>query len=1034
MAVVRYLCPALVGLFLAAQLGAQDATGSVRGTVVDSTTQQPLSSVTVRIEGTQRGTLTREDGGFALTGIAPGVHRVRASRIGYSAKVQDVTVTAGGTATVNLALGALAANLGEIVVTGYGTQRRLAITGSVATIDPEAANVGVTPNVNSMIQGRAAGVNVTQNSGEPGANAQVRIRGGTSITASNEPLYVIDGIPIQNNQTEGAGVGVSGTPPLGRSPLNLLNPADIASISILKDASATAIYGSRGANGVVLIETKKGSHGAATLEYESYVAMSTQANYLDLLDGNEFRAFVREQVAAGNLDTARLSTLGTANTDWERELAQTGVTHNHNLSFSGGGTGTRYRASLNYLDQEGVTLSNGFERIQGRLNGSHNTFNDRLRLSLNLTASHIKNDYLAYNNTGGFEGGVFQNAVTFNPTRPVTVTDTATGQTVFFEVGAGSQSVRNPIGLAEQIQDEARTTRTLGNVTGEWDIFPSLTGQVTVGVDRSDGTRSTYFPRASPVGAGLGGFARQDNLDNLAVTLQTLMTFRQLFAGIHDFDIVGGYEFNDFNNGEFRSDGRNFSSDAFSFNNLGASGVLLQPFSFREKSRLISFFSRANYSLRDRYFLTAVLRRDGSSRFGAGNKWALFPALSGSWRISEEAFFPEGFLSDLRLRAGWGRQGNQAVPPYSSLISLGADGGARYVFGDAPVTGIAPLSNPNPNLKWEETDQYNLALDYGFLNNRFSGSLEYYIKNTSDLLLRVDVPQPAVVSRRLENVGKVRNKGLEMSLDAQVMSRPNLNWLAGLVFSADRNEVVDLGGRPLLTTGSVSGEGQSDQRSQALIPGEPLGTFYGPEFVGVNDAGKQLFNEYEVTRDPAGFVTSRRLIGQTTSPSGDDFVVIGNANPSFTLGLRSQATWNKFDASFLIRAEQGKDVFNNTALVYATRGNAKRDRNFLRSALNDPVDIDEPAIYSSRWIEDGSFVRLQNITVGYTFGIPRYTGPGRNIRAYVSGDNLLLLTGYDGYDPEVHTDAGIDGLVSRGIDYLTYPRARTFTAGLRVGF
>nr|MBA3558200.1 SusC/RagA family TonB-linked outer membrane protein [Gemmatimonadaceae bacterium] len=965
-----------------------------------------------------------------------GLHRVRATRIGYGAKVQEVTVTAGGTATVQFSLGALAANLGEIVVTGYGTQRRLAITGSVATIDPEAANVGVTPNVNSMIQGRAAGVNVTLNSGEPGAAAQVRVRGGTSITASNEPLYVIDGIPIQNNETEGSGIGISGnSPPLGRSPLNLLNPSDIASISILKDASATAIYGSRGANGVVLIETKKGSHGAATLEYDSYVAASTQARYLDLLDGDEYRSYVRAQVAEGNLDTARLSTLGTANTDWERELSRTAVTHNHNLAFSGGGNATRYRASLNYLDQEGVALDNGFERFQGRLNGSHNTFNDRLRLSLNLTASHLKNDYLAYDNTGGFEGGVFQNAVTFNPTRPVSRTDSATGQTVFFELGQGFQSVRNPVALATQIQDFANTTRTLGNVTGELDIIPSLTAQVTVGVDRSEGTRSTFLPRASPVGFNDGGFARQENKDNLAITLQTLLTLRQLFAGVHDLDVVGGYEFNEFNNGGFAANGRNFSSDAFSFNNLGATGVLLQPSSYREESRLISFFSRANYSFKDRYFVTGVLRRDGSSRFGSGNKWALFPGLSASWRISEEAFMPAGGpISDLRLRAGWGRQGNQAVPPYSSLISLGADGGSRYVFGETPITGIAPLSNPNPNLKWEETDQYNIALDYGLMNNRFSGSLEYYIKNTADLLLRVDVPQPAVQSRRLENVGKVRNTGLEASLDAQVMSRPNFNWLAGLVFSADRNEVVHLGRIPFLSTGRVSGEGQSGQNSQRLIPGEPVGTFYGPEFVGVDDEGKQLFNEYEVERDAQGFVTSRRLIGQTTSPGGDDFVVIGDANPDFTLGLRSQATWNKFDASFLIRAEQGKDVFNNTALVYASRGNAKRDRNFLASALNDPVDADEPAIYSSRWIEDGSFVRLQNLTVGYTFNLPRFTGQGRNVRVYLSGDNLLLLTGYDGYDPEVHTDAGLDGILSRGVDYLTYPRARTFTGGLRVGF
>jgi iron complex outermembrane receptor protein len=459
----------------------------------------------------------------------------------------------------------------------------------------------------------------------------------------------------------------------------------------------------------------------------------------------------------------------------------------------------------------------------------------------------------------------------------------------------------------------------------------------------------------------------------------------------------------------------------------------VRPFSWREESRLVSFFTRTNFSFADRYFLTGVLRYDGSSRFGAGNKWALFPAVSASWRISDEPFMgarPFG-LSELRIRAGFGLQGNQAVPPYASLILLETAGNARYVFGEAPVTGVAPVRNPNPDLKWEETAQFNIALDYGFRDNLISGSLEYYVKNTSDLLLTVAVPQPAVVSDRLENIGKVRNRGVEFSLDGQVLNRSDLNVMAGLVFSADRNEVVDLGGRTFIATGNVSGQGQSGQVSQRIMPGFALGTFFGPEFVGVNDEGKQLFNQYEVERDADGRVIRRELIGQTTAPSGDDYVVIGDANPDFTIGLRSQANWGRFDASLLVRAEQGRDVFNNTALVYSTKGNALQDKNFLASALDDPTGISEPAIFSSRWIEDGSFVRLQNVTVAYTFDLPGLATAGRNTRVYVSADNLLMLTGYSGYDPEVHAEVG---LASRGIDYLTYPRPRTFTAGVRVSF
>jgi iron complex outermembrane receptor protein len=350
------------------------------------------------------------------------------------------------------------------------------------------------------------------------------------------------------------------------------------------------------------------------------------------------------------------------------------------------------------------------------------------------------------------------------------------------------------------------------------------------------------------------------------------------------------------------------------------------------------------------------------------------------------------------------------------------------------VTGFSPTQNPNPNLKWEETAQTNVALDYGFMSNRFTGSLEYYVKNTRDLLLRVPVAQPAVVATRLENIGRSRNKGLEFSLDAQVMDRPTLNWTAGLVFDVQRNEIVDLAGRSFIITGRISGEGQSGGVAQRIIPGEPIGTFWGPEFVGVSPTGVEEFNNYVVTRDAQGRELTRTLSGTTTIPDGDDMVVIGDANPAFSLGFRSQVNFGGFDLSMLVNSQHGLDVFNNTALVYATKGNAARGKNFLASALDDGLNFTQPQKYSSRWIEDGSFVRLQNITLGYTFGSIRFLGAARNARVFLSGDNLLLMTDYEGYDPEVHTDASIDAVATRGIDYLHYPRPRTITGGLRVAF
>lgn len=1035
MAFVRHFVPIVVGLLVAAPLGAQETTGTITGRVVDSTTQQPLGGVAVSVVGMQRQALSQTDGRFALLALPPGIHRLRATRIGYGPRQLEVTVTTGTTAEVEFAMQPQAALLEEVVVTGYGTQRREAITGSVSTVDGDVANVGVLSNVNNMIQGRVAGLSIVQNNGEPGAGAQIRVRGGTSIGASNEPLYVIDGVPIENVGTEFRGIGINGAPALPRSPLNLLNPADIGSVTILKDAAATAMYGSRGANGVILIETRKGGRGAATMSYDGYVSTSSPASRLDVLNGSEYRAFVTAEVRAGrlNVDT---TLLGRENTNWEDAVTRSAVTHNHNLAFTGGSAATQYRASLNFMNQQGVVLANGLERVQGRLSVTHQALDDRLRLAINVTPSHVENDYLPFETTGGFEGGVFVNTVNFNPTRPIKVTDPTTGEVRFYELGAGSQSTRNPVALAEQIADFGSTTRVLGNASAELDLLPGLMGQINVGVDRSTGIRRIYMPKSSPVGAQWNGRAGQFEEENTTRTFQSYLTYRRQFAS-QSVDVVGGYEFSEFTADSLGVEARDFLTDAFSFDNLGAGNALVRPFSGASEKRVVSFFGRANYGLKDKYFLTGVLRYDGSSVFGTGNKWSLFPAISASWRLSQETFMqdqPLG-LSDLRLRAGWGLAGNPAIPPYSSLPLFEPSTGASYPWGDEAYTGVAPTRNPNPALKWEETAQFNVALDYGFADNRLSGSVEYYVKNTSDLLLERRVPPPAAVGRRFENIGKVRNQGIEIALDAVPVSRPGLTLRAGLVFEANRNKVIDLGGETFITTAGISGQGQSGQQAQRIIPGEPLGTFWGRVFARVASElrvvgpdtlwkpGQELFR--------CRTASTTCINGETRTPSGDDFAIIGNANPDFTLGLHSELTWQQLSVSFLIRSAVGQDVFNNTALVYATKGNAKQDKNFLKSALSDPTGIDEPAIYSSRWIEDGSYVRLQNVTVEYALDLPGFRAAGRSTSLYVSGDNLLLLTGYSGLDPEVHADAG---LASRGIDYLSYPRARTFTAGMRVTF
>jgi iron complex outermembrane receptor protein len=1027
-------------------------------------TQQALAGATVQLVFRSAGltvqpgrqVVTDAEGRFTLTDVAAGAATVKVTLIGYGPQQQEVNVAAGGTADARFALSPQAAILEPVVVTGYGSQRREAITGSVATVEAAVANVGVKTNADQLLQGRAAGVNIIQNGGEPGSGAQVLIRGGSSLSATNEPLYVIDGVPINNVQTIPDATGVGGSPALARNPLNELNPGDIQSITVLKDASATAIYGSRASNGVILIETKKGNASSGpTFEYDGYVSTSSPARRLDVLNGAEYRAFITGQVSAfvsdssgfcgrhslivgcGGTDTtvrysdsagafaglpsSHLSALGPANTDWAAAITRSSVTHNHNLSFSGGTEATRYRASLNYANQQGVTLASGLERIQGRLTATHADLNNRLRMELNVTTSRVNNTYLTYENNGGFEGGVFENVATFNPTLPVTVTD-STG-TRFYEVGG--TSVRNPVALANQITNIGQTNRTLGNGTVSFDLTPALTAKVTIGLDHSSGQREEYYPLANPVGQAFGGgFARQATLNNQTQTIQTVLNYQRPFGNDNTVDVVGGYEYSKFNTNSVTATGTGFFTDAFTFNNLNAAATRTD-FSDATEARLASFFGRANVGLNDRFYVTGVLRYDGSSRFAEGHKWAAFPGISGSWHLSKESFAQSLPFSDLKLRLGWGLQGNPSVDPYTSLITLAGNTGAAYPWGDQAHGGVVANSNGNTSLKWEQTSQIDGAVDFSMMNNRLSGTVEYFHKNTKDLLLTVTVPPPALAETQLKNIGRLSGHGLEVTLDALVASRPSLTWRAGLVFAAERTKVVDLGGGTI-ATGFISGQGQSNAVSQRLIPGQPIGTFYGPQFLGVDSTGKQVF---ACTAATGGCVNGRTTRGDGTAEA--DYRIIGNANPDFTLGFHSEINWNRFDVSFLIRAAVGQDVFNNTALVYGTKSDALSDRNFLRSALTDGIGIHESSIFSSLWVENASFVRLQNITIGYDLNLPALTRSARSARLYVSADNLLLITGYSGLDPEVYTS---NGLATRGLDYLTYPRPRTITGGLRLLF
>ncbi len=991
--------------------------GAISGRVVDSLSGLPLRGLTVTIESVGRNTRTSIDGRFFFDSVAAGPARLVVTRTGTTFSFSTVMVTAGEVAGARILTKVGRGADRRMVLTGYGAQPADASSGAITTISAGDANVGVIASPTQLLVARAPGVNVTLNNGEPGANAQVRIRGTTSILGDNEPLYVIDGMPMQNIESEARGIGIGGTPALGRNPLNAINPSDIASITVLRDAASTAVFGSRGANGVVLIETTRGRRSGVAMTYETYAALGQAAKSLGFLTGDQYRAFVQSQVSSGRLPASRLAALGTASTNWEDATQRSSLSQHHNFTISGGSPRSAFRASVNYADLQGAAISSGMQRLQARLNAEHEALNGRLRIGLNASTARIDNDYLPFENTGGFEGGVFQNVAIFNPTRPIYVRDPLAGGQTFYEEGTGRQGIRNPVALARQVLDDGQTNRTIANLTTSYALTPTVVAQVNVGTDYTSGQRNGYLPRASPVGAEFSGFAQRAKRTLSNRTLLGTLRWAPDIRRAVEFDLLTGIEYTGFRNTDELEEARGFASDAAGYGNLGAGAIRPPVQSSLLENNLASLFTRVNFGFRKKYFLTGVLRRDARSQFGQDQGAVMTPAISAAWRMTEESFAQALPFSELKLRVGYARQCN---------------GAASRVAADTAVIVIGP--GQNPERKCERSEQSNVALDFGVLGSRLTGSVDVYRERVTGLLLNVPVSRNggSFLDTQLQSVGAMSNKGLELSLDAQLFERPGsgLQLSTGVIVSVERNKVLSVGPTAdFLTTTAVSGPGQSGVLAQRIIPGQPLGTFYGAAFAGFNATGDQTFTRYTVTRDANGNETSRVANGVTTTPSFfDDSRTIGNANPTFSLGLRSSASWRRFDASWLWRAEQGRDVFNNTALIHSAKSNVQQNRNFLASGLGTPGTIDEPSIYSSRWIEDGSFVRLQNVTLGYSFVLP---GAGRSARVYVSGDNLLLFAPYSGYDPELFVDAGF---ASRGVDYLSYPRARAIAAGFRVQF
>lgn len=966
---------------------------TVSGIVTDSK-NEPLIGVNVTIKNASTtGTITDIDGKYSLE-IPSGNSVLVFSYIGYS--TQEVKVS--NRSVVDIVLKDDMQALEEVVVVGYGTMKKSDLTGSVSSITSDNFKLGTDLTPQQLMQGAFSGVNISQNSGKPGGSNTIRVRGGTSITASNDPLYVIDGVPISTSAgVNQSNIGSSTTDFFDQEPINPLsniNPNDIESINILKDASATAIYGSRGANGVIMITTKKGKAGMRQLDYSFNLGVSTVAKKLDVLTGDEYRKTVSE--LGLTLDDKG------QNTDWQDVIFRTAISQNHYVSFMSGSENTSYRASAGYSNQNGVMEGSGMKSANARMNINHKALNDKLKLNMNISYGETNSDQAPVSNTVGSEMGssMLYEAYVFNPTYPI-----YNEEGDYYDVPPYRV---NPASFSKELLDERATSQFLGNLTADWNFYKPFTLQVNAGYNKNTINRNSYISKSNLLGNGNNGYVTVQKLSDYSKLLETILKYNQSF-GKHNIDAMVGYSWQYFYSEGQTTKAYGFLSDNFKWYSLAAAQTVESVSSYAESNTLISMYGRINYNYADKYLLTATVRRDGSSRFGSGNKWGIFPSVAASWRISQEDFFQNDIMSDLKLRASFGITGSQEIGNYNSLSTLGASTNG-YLVGGEKITIVLPQQYTNPDLKWEQTAQTDIGIDFGFLNGKIRGSIDYYYKKTTDLLLSVAVPSPSLITTQIANVGTVTNQGIELDLSFDLMRTKNFAWDANLNLSHNKNEVVSLSNGQWtgdnMQVAPCQGQGLSGTYAQLIMPGQPIGTFYGKRFIGVVDGVEQFANDGEPE-------------------------VIGCARPDLTFGLGTNLQYKNWTLSLNFRGSIGNDVYNCTANNLAYLSNLP-GRNVLKEAVTSGVNRDQAKVYSSRFIEDGSFVRLDNLSLGYNFSLPKlYIS---NARVFVSAQNLFVITGYSGADPEVNSEISRTGVAPLGVDYLSYPKARTFSMGINLSF
>ncbi len=959
----QFLKAGIFFFFLMFSLGmsAQDKL-LITGKVSDSN-GIPLAGATVLEINTTNGVSTDIEGNFSME-IVSG-RTIEISYLGFISQKIVVNASTPLPLTINLTEDAYALDAVELVAVGYGTMRKKDLTGAISTVTERDLEKGIISSTEQVLQGKVAGLAVTQGTGDPSSGASMRLRGGTSLTASNNPLIVVDGIP-----------GVD---------INSVQPADIKSIDVLKDASATAIYGSRGANGVIIITTKGGTKGFS-VNYAGYSAISYASNNLDMLSANQWRGYVRENGLVDAIDFG-------GSTNWQKELQQTSFSQFHNINIASSQELSGLRASISYLDNEGVIKTTGLNRLSANISTYQYALDKALKIDVGLFANIDKWHPLDYR--------VFERTFNLNPTIPVYNQNgdfTSVGGTLY----------ENPVEILTNRTVDSKRHRLLGYFKTEYSFWNDFTATMNLSLEHNAHTGNTYKPSyAIMEGIAENGYAQKTYGEYTNSQLETYLNYTKSL-GKHNINAMVGYSFLENVYEGFGAQRSGFVTDLFGYNNLGAGYDyrLGDLYSYKGKSRLISFLGRVNYSFDSKYMVTGTIRRDGSSRFGANNKWGVFPSASVAWRITDEDFMSstENWLSNLKLRAGFGVTGNQdGIGEYRSLSILGVGQDSYYdPATDSWSLAYSPTQNPNPDLKWEETKELNIGLDFS-LFNRITGSLEWYVKNTEDLLYTYEVPQPPyLVGTMLANVGELSNRGIELTLNANIIKNDKFSWDTNVVFASNKQKIERLSNQiyetDVIYSGSLHGlSGMSNQFSQIIAEGYPVGTFWGFENFGLDENGAFIL--------------------------GEEKTDIGNVQPDFTLGIAMNFTYGNFDLGITGYGMFGQDVLNATnMMLYAP--NRLPSNNVPDDFLNS--GITSPPTFSSYWIEDASFFRLQSVTIGYT--IP-FKNSDTKMRVYALGENLAVFTKYKGVDPELD----LTGLANPGIDrFNNYPRPTTISLGLNI--